>query len=913
MLVLRAAGAALAAGAAAWLSQGSLGFATADGGRIGLLPLSLPAFALILLAAAAVFVMAWRGASLAPLLLLVLVVVPWLPIPLPAVALMWASRMSLFVWGAVLLAMWASFDSAPSGPRSGQAAAGARAILPFRAHSAAAAGAIALVVYAFAAWHASPMRPGGDEPHYLVITQSLLLDRDLRIENNHRRGDYRAYFRGELPPDFVQRGRDGQIYSIHAPGISAVVAPAFALGGYPAVVVMLVCLAAAGSALAWHLAWIVTGRKDAAWFGWAAATLSTTAIFQSFAVYPDGLGALLVLTGVWALVRAGAEARDGTDHGATRFNTGHWLPWLLQGAALSLLPWLHTRFAVLAGTIGALVLLRLSATREPAAKAVAFLAIPAVAALAWVAYFIAIYGTPDPSAPYGSSDLGSLAFVPSGVTGILFDQRFGVLAYTPALAFAFGGLLGMLRRTEHGRLALELLFIVIPYVLTFSSYAMWWGGASAPARFLMPVVPLLAIPAAAAWSFIRRRATKATAAGALAFSLIAAAIVVLAGNGRLAYNGRDGFAHWLEWLAPSIELVQGVPVWFRAGEPVFFRRAGDLIYARDIAIWAAALIGAWLLVRRIESLPRLRGRGALAAAAGGAFASAAMVATAIVWMLHGATGIAATEAQFDLLQRISREPRFVAFHLEPPSRIDAARLAGAMGIETARSAAQGCAGRLDRPLFSLPGLPAGRYRLRVRAQAASGVLLVGVGCDQFTLVTQTLTAPPQPIEIDFPVDLRRLLVRGDEDARQTARTLIVEPLSIVPAASRLSDGSARHGVRYGDAAAYFLDEGLFAEPEAFWVRGGRRGTLVLKPDVQRTAATLFLRNAPVENRLTIETGTWRDEMTLAPGEERRVQVPLDASRGATLVTFTAANGFRPSEVDPKSRDGRLLGVWVKIE
>ena len=44
--------------------------------------------------------------------------------------------------------------------------------------------------------------PGGDEPHYLIITQSLLSDGDLRIENNHDRGDYFAYVTQELPPDF---------------------------------------------------------------------------------------------------------------------------------------------------------------------------------------------------------------------------------------------------------------------------------------------------------------------------------------------------------------------------------------------------------------------------------------------------------------------------------------------------------------------------------------------------------------------------------------------------------------------------------------------------------------------------------------------------------------------------------------
>ena len=97
-----------------------------------------------------------------------------------------------------------------------------------------AAGVMAGAIFALSAWGAAPMIPGGDEPHYLIITQSLLLDRALTIENKHRRGDYRAYYGGELQPHVQRRGKDGRIYSIHAPGLPALVAPAFALGGYRA-------------------------------------------------------------------------------------------------------------------------------------------------------------------------------------------------------------------------------------------------------------------------------------------------------------------------------------------------------------------------------------------------------------------------------------------------------------------------------------------------------------------------------------------------------------------------------------------------------------------------------------------------------------------------------------------------------
>ena len=100
----------------------------------------------------------------------------------------------------------------------------------------------------------TPLFPGGDEPHYLVITQSLLHDGDLKIENNHRREDYRAYFNGSLKPDYLALGKDGQIYSIHPVGLPVLAMPAFALGGYHGVVAMLVVMAALASALLWQWA-----------------------------------------------------------------------------------------------------------------------------------------------------------------------------------------------------------------------------------------------------------------------------------------------------------------------------------------------------------------------------------------------------------------------------------------------------------------------------------------------------------------------------------------------------------------------------------------------------------------------------------------------------------------------------------
>jgi hypothetical protein len=889
--------------AAAWLSHGTLAVSSLDGSRIGLLPGSPFAWATSLVAGAAVVGVARAGASLAPIWLLAFLVFPWLPLPVPAAFLVWSGPIRWLIWTAVVIAMLVTVFA--DRDRRQRLAHGLPVLVALvRDRPRWTAGALAFAIFAFTVWQVSPSVPGGDEPHYLVITQSLLLDGDLKIENNHTRGDYQVYYAGRLAPHYVRRGANGEIYSIHAPGVSALVAPAFAIGGYRGAVLFLLVIAACGSALAWHVAWLASGQQSAAWFGWAAVTLSATTIFHSFAVYPDAVGGVIALTGVWALLRADDERRTGEAR--------VW-PWFLHGAALACLPWLHSRFALLAGSLGALVLLRLSSTKNPAGKAVAFLSIPAVSAISWMGFFVAIYGVADPSAPYGTGRDFSIAFIPGGLTGLLFDQRFGLLANAPVLAVGVAGLVMMLRMPKTSepplspgradrRLAIELLFVMVPYLLTATSYAMWWAGSSAPARFASPAVLILAIPCAVAWQLIRNRGTRVIAAGSLALTGFLSSVLVVVGGGRLAYNSRESTAQWLDWASRLTSLGEGMPVWYRD------REAG---FSADVVVWMAALALAWWCARRIAAAERFRDRGRLLTVVAAVYLAAAMLAVTTVWRIHRVDGVLAAPAELDMLRVVAAEPRAMAFQVSPPRRLATARLLEMLTLEsTVRSQVRTV--RSNDPTVSVfPSMPAGRYRVRLEGGGSSGWLMLGIGQDQFALRSEALVWPQAPIEVELPVAVRALIVRGDEDARRAIRKVIVEPLSIVRSSARLTDLVARRAVKYEGAAVFFLDDRSFADPESFWIGGSRQSTFVVQSDRPRPSIELLLRNAPVDNRLTLEAGQWREELTLAPGEERRVQVPVAPGQHAALVTATTTSGFRPSEATPGSKDDRFLGVWVK--
>jgi hypothetical protein len=163
----------------------------------------------------------------------------------------------------------------------------------------------------------------------------------------------------------------------------------------------------------------------------------------------------------------------------------------------------------------------------------------------------------------------------------------------------------------------------------------------------------------------------------------------------------------------------------------------------------------------------------------------------------------------------------------------------------------------------------------------------------------------------LPVAVRSVVIRGDEEARQTVRALALEPLRVLPP-GQWARALGRRAVKYGAATVFFLDDRSFPELEAFWVGGARSSSVVVQADGTQ-AVDLLLRNGPTPNHVTVTIAGADTRLDLNPGEERRLSVPMDGSRGAVLLTFDVAGGFRPSAHDLSSRDHRFLGVWVQVE
>ena len=868
---------ALFMGASVWCAAGQVTVAAADAASVRLVaPASFWWFVLPALAALGVPASRPRPLWTAPALLSTM---PWWPVVLPAACLIWTGPLAWFPIGVSVVLALASRrrDGAATGAPVGGVSSGAT--------TAALAGVCTLACGAAVAVAVDERAPGGDEPHYLVITQSLLDDGDLRIENNHRAGDYTEYYAGTLAPDFIQRGANGEIYSIHAPGVSVLVAPAFALAGYRGAQATILMLSAVTGAFVWLIGWHATGSRAAAWFAWASVALSTTFLIQAGLVFPDGPAAVIVAASMWLLVR-GVRTPAALTPAALA----------TAGALLAILPWLHTRFAVLSLAFGLVFAWRISAM--PGARVrrlLTFAAAPAGAAAAWFAFFWIVYGEPNPAAPYGADSGARLAYVPGGLVALLFDQQFGLLAYSPVLACAAAGLVSTRGRACR-TLAWASMAVAFAYAAAVATYWMWWAGVPAtPARFLTAVVPIAALPLAEAWA-VASPGGRRVLGLLLAASLAITAVTTGVEEGSLAWNARNAEALWLEWLGPLANLP-------RAWPSFFWKLSPDDLSTEWPFVWHVVLFVGTLAAGCLLAVALGRRAPADGSRTGVILAwslpLALMAASTVGWRLNGVNGLDPARSQLALAARVGQghpiwkispwavgrapqAPQILRVRPEEPGRTDT-----------------------TPPLAAFDGVPAGRYELRVGPGRQAARLAVSLGRSARPLATGILDDRTEArLSVRLPAGARTITATLDPPDGREGRSVELAILE----SGRPTPQLAQSNARYGTIDVFFLDEAVYAEASGFWVRGGATAEWVVTTVDE--GWSMLVQNGGAPNDVVVTLDGRTQALELGPSESGSLPLPPSAAQ-ALHVRVESPAGFRPSEAGA-SDDRRFLGVWVQF-
>jgi hypothetical protein len=364
--------------------------------------------------------------------------------------------------------------------------------------------------------------PQGDEPHYLTMAESLRTDGDLDLRDELESRAYAPFYSGTLAPHTSPASPPGREYSIHTPGLSALILPAYAIGGYPAARAFLSVIAAL-------TVWL-TYRFARASDGPAATSAVVLALLPPFAFYAVSLYPEMPVALATALFLAAGAPGAGTA-------------WQNAAAvAAAAVPWLHPKYLPMAA-VGLVI-----ATWPASPRRRLFSFVPLALSVVGLLWFLhAHYGRPSLSAAYGSGfrdDVTPLR-APWGAPALLFDREFGLFPIAPLALLAIPGAAALLHRAP-GPTARALLLAATAFAVN-ASFSMWWGGTCPPARFLVPCLPAIALLIAE--TATRRKTLAAALAGAGL-----GVILVACEAPRALHNRADGDSALLKVLARGLDL-----------------------------------------------------------------------------------------------------------------------------------------------------------------------------------------------------------------------------------------------------------------------------------------------------------------------------------------------------------------------
>lgn len=415
--------------------------------------------------------------------------------------------------------------------------------------SANRAALIAAVVYAFAIPQMTKVPIDGDEPFYLLVTESILRDFDLDLANQYRDLARTASGRVDLKPQYGDPvGKNGEVYSRTEPFLSLLMIPGYLLAGLHGAVATIALFG------------VLLVRSTMRWL--EDEGISDEVLRAVFPLFAFGPPVLFYAARIWPEVPA-AFCFVECVRGMRAQRVKRWLP------ALFALVMLKLRFVLLA-----IALLALHARRRRAIVIAAVILAPMALLWATIGNPLNVHSWREllPAHPERYA-IGLFGLLVDGAAGLAFQAPFfllGIFALTRWRETPPGFRLGILA---------SLLYLV--YLLPRDE---WHGGWSPPLRYIVFLMPVLALGAAAVWHRIPR--------GVVALITLWTLGVVIHGLGvpwRLFHiaNGENAVGEWLSTM-------------YRAD---FSRMFPSFIRLNDAALIGSVVLIVILILARFVRLP----------------------------------------------------------------------------------------------------------------------------------------------------------------------------------------------------------------------------------------------------------------------------------------------------------------------
>jgi hypothetical protein len=333
-----------------------------------------------------------------------------------------------------------------------------------------------------------PKPPGmsqtsGDEPHYLMMTYSMLHDGDLQVKNNHDEYAYHTWYPVPyLTPHLF--AFNGANYPLHQPGLSVLILPAFTVGGRVGVVIFLSFLTSIAMTNIFSILLRFVSKKIALFTTLVVGL--TTPIFVYFSlIYPEVMMFFLMS----CVLRLILDKKFKLN-----FKMGALLTILL-----ALMPPLHIKFGLLIG----ITLLYIDLTQYKKIKLPQLILFNIVVGICSSLYLLWMYNFfgGDLFGPMKYMSAGNsfkLEYVFTGLMGSLIDREGGILIYSPLYIFVFIGFTFLFRnwnklKKEERSQRILIAGMIVIQTLFATMYPHILGGQNPPGRYFLPVFPAIAV------------------------------------------------------------------------------------------------------------------------------------------------------------------------------------------------------------------------------------------------------------------------------------------------------------------------------------------------------------------------------------------------------------------------------------
>jgi hypothetical protein len=309
----------------------------------------------------------------------------------------------------------------------------------------------------------------GDEPYYLLITESIVHDHDLDLANQYRDLARSRTGRTDLVPQLGDRaGPHGQSFSHHELLLPLLLIAGYLIGGLPGAIAVIALFA------------VLLARSTVRLF--EDEGIDDETIRALFPLIAFGPPIVFYAARIWPEVPA-AFCFVEAVRGIRQRRGGRWIPALLGLVLLKL------RFLLIA----IVLLLRLVWDRRSRLSAApVFIAALLVAIPVLIVWPTTVHTWREwiPGAP-----LPMLR----GLFGLMLDGTAGILFHAPIYCF---GLIALVRwRVMPGGFRLGMSAAAL-YILYLVGRPEWHGGWSPPLRYIVVFMPILALGCAALWDRI---------------------------------------------------------------------------------------------------------------------------------------------------------------------------------------------------------------------------------------------------------------------------------------------------------------------------------------------------------------------------------------------------------------------------